>query len=352
MRKLISVLFILVSTGVLFAEKIADLPEVMKPASMVIDGNTVYIADEGVVHIYTLNPVKKIGQFGSAGEGPGEFSSPPYVTVCSDHLFINSMGKVMFFSKEGQFMRQAKLPFVLWYFYYPLLPVGENYVGFPVLRQEDGSFIHVGNIYNAQYEFVKEIYRGDAPQVLPPPRPGTKVIKRDFAVIPNYIDVAVAEDKVFVADTRQGFFIAVFDQNGQLLYEIRKNYHKVKVPDEFKDTFWKELRESENYEDLKRRFNYVIRDDYPAFFSFKLADQKIYATTYEKKNQAYELVSLDLKGNILKRSLDFPLDPERKTLTGIASFSNEYVIQGNKIYFLVYNDDSSVFELHVHTILP
>ena len=186
--------------------------------------------------------------------------------------------------------------------------------------------------------------------MLPPPRPGAKVIKLDFAVIPDYVDVAVAQDKVFIADTRKGFFIAVFDQNGQLLYEIRKTYKKIKVPNEFKDTFWKELRENENYEDLKKRFNYLIRNDYPAFFSFKLADQKIFITTYEQENQVYELVSLDLKGSLLSRSFDFPLDPERNTLTGIVSYSNEYVIQDNKIYYLVYNDDSSVFELHVHTI--
>lgn len=350
MKKSLLVLLILLYTSILSAEKLADLPEVMKPASMVIDGNMVYIADEGVVHIYALNPVKRIGQFGTAGEGPGEFNSSPYVTVCSDHLFVNSMGKVMLFSKEGQFMRQIKLPFVLWYFYYPLLPVGDNYVGFPLLRQEDGAFIHAGNLYDSQYALVKEIYKGGVPQILPPPRPGSRVIKRDYEVIPDYVDVAVAEDKIFIADTRKGFFIAVFDQDGNLLYEIRKTHEKITVPNDFKDMFWKELRENQNYEDLKRRFNYIIRENYPAFFSFKLANQKIYVTSYEKKNRVYELVALDLEGNILKRSFDFPLDPERNTLTGIASYSNEYVIQDNKIYYLVYDDDSSVFELHAHKI--
>lgn len=350
MKKMLLVLVILLYSGMLSAEKLADLPELMKPANMAFDGNTVYVADEGVVHIYSLNPVRKIGQFGTAGEGPGEFNSTPYVTACSDHLFVNSMGKVMFFSKGGEFVRQAKLPFVLWYFYYPLLPVGDNYVGFPVDRQEDNTFLHVGNIYNEQFEQIKEIYRGGPPQLLPPPRPGTKVIKRDFDVIPDYVDVAVAQDKVFIADTRQGFFLAVFDQNGKLLYEIRKTYKKVKVPKEFKETFWQELQESENYEDLKRRFNYVIRDDYPAFFSFKLSDQKIYITTYAQENQMYELVSLDFTGNLINRSFDFPLDPERNTLTGIVSFSNEYVIQGTMLYYLEYNEDSSAFELHAHKI--
>lgn len=133
--KAIFLVFVLFGFSTLRAEKIADLKDVMEPASIRIDGNSVYIPDRSVIHFYTLEPLALIKSFGMRGEGPGEFNSTPHVKIYEDGLFLNCSGKIMQYTREGEFVHQTKLPFRLFYFYYPLLKVEENYVGFPLDRE-------------------------------------------------------------------------------------------------------------------------------------------------------------------------------------------------------------------------
>ena len=350
--KILRFLMIFLCALPLFPLKIADLPGVDHPASMTIEDSILYVCDRESIHIFQLEPFRFIQKFGRLGEGPGEFNSPPHLAVFSDHLFVNTMGKIMKFSKKGEFVEQTKIPFTYFYFYYPLMQAGPNYVGLPLRRVEDTTtFIHTVNFYDSQLKLIKEIYEGGSPQILPPMRPGSKVVKVDFEVIPDCLEVATQDDKIFVGDTRRGFYIAVFSNTGEHLFDIEREYRKVKVSDEFKKEFWEEVRSSERWEQLKQQFNYVIKDHYPAFFSMKIQRRKIYVTTYDQKDSLYEIVVLDLKGKILKRGFSFPLDPEFRVLTGIASFSNQYVIYDDKIYYILLNDNSMVYELHARSLV-
>ena len=345
--KILRFLVILLCALPLFPEKIADLPGLDHPASMTIRDSILYVCDRESIHVFQLEPFRFIQKFGRRGEGPGEFNSPPHLAAFSDHLFVNTMGKIMKFSKKGEFLEQTKIPFTYFYVYYPLLQAGRNYVGLPFRRIEDTTtFIHTVNVYDSQLKMIKEIYQGISPRLLPPPRPGTKIVKVDFEVIPDCMEVAVQDNKIFVGDTRRGFHIAVFSSTGEHLYDIEKDYRKVKVPDEFKKEFWEEVQSSERWEQLKQQFNYKIRDHYPAFYSMQIQQKKIYVTTYDRKDSLYETVILDLEGNILKRGFSFPLDPEFRVLTGIVSFSNQYVIYDDKVHYIILNDDSMVYELH------
>jgi len=232
------------------------------------------------------------------------------------------------------------------------MQTGPNYVGLPLKRVEDTvPFIYTVNIYGSQLELIKEIYQGASPQLLPPARPGTKIIKQDFEVIPDCLEVAVQDNKIYVGDTRRGFYITVFSNTGEHLFDIKKEYRKVKVPDEFKKEFWQELRASERWEEQKQRFNFLIKDYYPAFYSMKIQQKKIYVTTYDQKNSLHELVVLDLQGKILKRDFAFPLDPEFRVLTGTASFSDQYAVFDDIVYYVVLNEDSMLYELHASSVV-
>lgn len=346
--KILRLCFVLMCVVSLAAEKIADLPELAKPASIAVDGDRLYICDSDSVHIYSLDPLKYEKSFGRAGAGPGEFNSRPHLAVYQDGFLINTMGKIMSFSRSGEFIKQTKIPFVYFYFYFPMYKAGTNYVGLPLKNLEGTSmFIHAVNVYDAELHLIKEIYLGSSPQLLPPPPPGSKVVKTDVEVIPDCLETAVQDDRIFIADSRRGFFVSVFDQAGEHLYDIHKEFEAVKVSDDFKDGFWKAKRSLENWARLKQRFNYRIKDFYPAFSSMKIQGQKMYFTTYARKRGLYEMVVLDLRGSLLGRSFCFPLEPEAKLLGGIAPFSNEYAIQDDMLYYLVLNEDTMLFELHV-----
>ena len=82
----------------------------------------------------------------------------------------------------------------------------------------------------------------------------------------------------------------------------------------------------------------------------RIDNQKIYVTTYEKKEDNYEIVVLDLEGNILERSFCFPLHPLQRTSRRFVSYSNEYDIVNDNIYYLVENKDTEEWELHTTEI--
>ncbi len=350
MRHTAWLLAILCMTPVV-GEKVADLPELNRPGSMAVADSVLYICDMEAIHVYSMDPFRFVRTIGRGGEGPGEFNSAPHLAVHPDGLFINAMGRIMTFSEAGEFQAQTKIPFVYWYVFYPFMKSGDNFVGLPLKRIDDASkVIHTVNLYDPQLKLIAEFYQAGPPALLPPPRPGGKIVKTDYQVIPDCLEVSVHGGRIYVADSRKGFTIAVFDGAGKHLFDWEKEYTRIKVSEEFKRQFWEETRASDNWEQLKQRFNYIIRDHYPAFFSMKVQQGRMYLTTHAQKDGMHEVVVLDLQGNILKRAFTCPLDPEVRLLRGIAPFSNEYVIRDDTFYYLTLNEDSMLYELHAHAI--
>jgi len=347
--KNIAWLTIILAVTPVMGEKVADLPELNRPSSMAVADSMLYICDDDAIRVYAMEPFRFVRTLGRGGEGPGEFNSSPHLAVHPDGLFVNTMGKIMKFSSDGEFQGQTKLPFVYWYFYYPLMKLGDNFVGLPLKRiGEVSKTIHTVNLYDPQLKLIAEFYQGGPPAMLPPPPPGGKVVKTDYQVIPDCLEVAVHGARIYVADSRRGFAMAVFDSTGKHLFDWEKAYTRIKVPEEFKRRFWEETRAADNWEQQKLRFNYIIRDHYPAFFSMKIQQGKIYLTTYARRDGLHEVVVLDLRGDILKRVFACPLDPEVRLLRGIAPFSNEYVIRDETFYTIILNEASMLYELHAH----
>ncbi|MCJ7578937.1 MAG: hypothetical protein MUP98_00200, partial [Candidatus Aminicenantes bacterium] len=314
-----------------------------------------FIRDDGSILIYTLSDFSLIKKFGREGQGPGEFHDSPFLTITGDEIFIGERIKIMRFSRNGDFLAETKLPYS-YIGYYPLVPVGNNYVGVPVSRVDSSGFRQIGNIYNSEFEQIRQFYetipfRTSPPP--PPPKPGSKtapaIINEDFEVIRDYVSYEVSEDKIFVADTRKGFFIAVFDSKGQPLYEINHPYKETKVPKQFKDAFYDRIQQSDHADELFRRNNYLFRKVFPAFVEFQINDGKIYVTTSIHKDNLYEIAVLDLKGEILKRSLSLPSKLYLRALHNNLG-TRVYAIHDNKIYSLDYNDDEEIYKLHIHAL--
>lgn len=355
MRKiiLIFIILLLAFVNLAFGAKAGVLSRVIKPAAISVDGNQVYITEGTSVHIYSLRPFKHLKTFGVEGEGPGEFRRRPYVNLYREHLFTNSPGKIMFFSRNGVFQKEIKLPFHYFYFNYPLLPVKGNYVCLQLKAVKQGKlkFVYEGKIYGPDFQLLKSFCQVDSPFLPPPPRPGTKpAAKVNYDVIGECLDFAAADGNIFLADSRKGFFISVFSHKGDLLYEIDNKYKKIKVPEAFEEEYMREEKKSKNWERSKMLYNYVFKEYYPSFFTFKVSDHKIYAVTHEKKEGKHEVVVMDLGGNILKRSFVFPLDPMEREVYGFPSYSTTYDISKDHIYYLVEDPEEETWELHTSPI--
>ena len=337
--------------------KIIPLPDLIHPSSIAVDNNQLLIADEASVSIYSLTDFSHQKKFGRYGQGPGEFQYPPRLNVFPKEFFFENGAKIMRYSRNGDFLEETKLPFRYFGLDYPLLPVGDNYAGFPLSRIEQSKAVQIGRIYDNKFQTIRQFYEGiplRIPPPPPPPKPGGEgaVIakKQDFEVIRDCINYAVFEDKIYVADSRKGFFISVFDSQGQLMYEIDLDYKELKIPKQFKNAYMARLKERDNWENLQQRNNYRFRASFPAFIEFQLNKGKIYLTTNASKNNLYEIVVLDLKGEIIKRSFSLPSDLYLRALHDNTLASKEYVIFENRIYSLNYNDNNEYYELHIHVM--
>ena len=327
-------------------ERIFALPEVVRPRQIVAEIGRVYFVDRRNVTVYNLSDGRFLKKIGKLGQGPGEFSrGPRRLSIVGNRLIVKDVVSFEVFSLEGEHKGWIKEPVSI--AHYPFLPVGRNFVGFPMLRDDDGSLIAPsGHIWDSNLKLKRKFY-GELPAFPPaPPPPGSPQSsgRSDKLLIRDYGDYTVYGDQIYVADSSKGFSISVFDENGILLREIRHSFDAVKVPKSFIDDVvkkWKTLR------DWRTHYFFldpVVPEYFPAFIDFKIDNDRIYALTAAKKNDLYEIIAMDLEGKILGREFRFPLQPNFET-----PFFNgfRYDIEGDKLVWFEYNDIKEVYELHI-----
>ena len=168
--------------------------------------------------------------------------------------------------------------------------------------------------------------------------------KSDELLIRDYGDYAVYGNRIYVADSRRGLWISVFDENGLLLPEINPPFDRVKVPKGFVDAVVKEWKASKDWQAYFSYINPVVPEYFPALMDFKIDQGRLCVLTAAKKNDLYEIIVMDLEGKILERKFRFPLKPNFE----YPFYNrNKYDIEGNKLIWFDYSDDKGMYELHI-----
>jgi len=327
-------------------ERIIAMPELESPRQIVVEKGRVYFVDRRDVVVYNLSDGRFLMKIGKLGQGPGEFNmGPSRLSVLGDRLIIKDLHSFECFNLEGIYTGGIKEPDPI--AFYPFLPVGRNFVGFPMFRYEDGSLSGPsGRIYDSNLKHKREFF-GELPSLPPPPPPpGSAKSRRrsDKLLIRDYGDYMVYGDRIYVADSSRGFSISVFDESGILLREIKHPVEKVKVPENFVGEVVKEWKVSKYWQTIYSHFKPVVPEYFPALIDFKIDRGRICALTAAKKDDLYEIIVMDLEGKILGREFRFPLQPNFET-----PFFNgfKYDIEGNKLVWFDYNDDKETYELHI-----
>ncbi|MCJ7587107.1 MAG: M48 family metalloprotease [Candidatus Aminicenantes bacterium] len=345
--------------------KIIPLPMVKRPMALTAGKERIYLLDfdqAKIAHqivILSASDFSHMKTFGKKGQGPGEFLMGPGIPrIVGNSIWCYDINKMVVFSPDGDLQKEILLPHEI--NSNSLLPIGSNYV---TLGWEEGYSSQVGRVFDQNFRVIKQFTPAIPISLLypppppPPPRPGQKETaqkaepqpKTDYQAVPDCIGLAVADDKIFFADTREGFHIGVFDAQGNPLYEIKKNYETLKIPADFQDAYMKTIRERSAW--LLDVANIQFREFYPAFMSFKIADGKIYLATYAQQNGLNELIVMNLKGDILKRSFSFPLSSAFDLDYNNFNVSSiRYDICDGQIYFLMKDEKTNGYELHIQSV--
>ena len=301
MKKHIILSLILLVSANLYAQKTFILPDVQKPHQIAVDGNDLYIFDEAdySLHIYTIFPFALKLKFGKKGDSPHEFKYLPFVYLQPESLVCTDFTKTIWFSKKGTALKAKD--YADFSDFDPssemlLIPIQEKYLR---ITADHGQQKRHVSLLDSEWKTLKELYEG----------PFTW---RSDAPIHYRTDTLCYKDMIFIADTQEGFYITVFDDEGNHLQTIDKTQDVEKVLDR------------------------------PLLHQYCVSEDKIYATTYKKEDDKTEMIILDLKGNILRR-LYLPLSsiqPKR----GVLRY-DLFTVNQEKLYELIKNKETERWEL-------
>lgn len=321
-----------------YGEKLATLPELIRPGALAIDDEQIYVAQEVEIYIYSLEDFSFKTKFGKAGEGPQEFKTAfgggtairiiPY----DDHLLVNSAGKISYYSKNGKYIKEIKIPSIS-----PsggsFQPAGSGFIGMDAaISSEDQSLCAAINLYDKKMTKIKEIFRKN-------------VMQRGRMQYPAAASTFyVLRDRIILGGDEE-FILNIFDIEGNTLPAIKRDYKRLKVTDEYKERVHKALKKNPAtkplYEAIKKLISFP--DYFPAIQLFCVDAGKIYIMTYLEEDEKYETFIYSKDGKILKRVF-LPF----KYTDGVEA--NPYTFHNNKFYQLIENEETEEWELHAAKI--
>jgi len=345
-RKVLAfILAVTLFTAFATAEKIGILEGILQPAGVAVWGDEVFILEGATVFVFSLDDLRLLRKFGREGQGPGEVEITPWLKnilyVFNDNVVIDSVNKVVMFSQSGTLIKELRRSEQ----FTQMIPVGKNFAAKKRAFFEKEKMVYSTiNWYDPDSQKIRELYRQ------PFAAQGKKI-----DMIPDSVHFAVYEDKIFIEESPKGFYIEVFDHNGEMIYAIQKDFEKISVQAAHK-------REAEKlmsvdpfmsnapggWKELKKTMNLNYPDLFPAISDMVIADNKIYVQTYKKLSQRRQYIVLDLKGNELTRTFLQEVSPpgftEQMMGTGVRLFD----ISHDRFYYIVETDEGS--ELHTQEI--
>lgn len=326
-KVMLIVCMILSITNLAHSKKVSDLPDVLVPNMIAVDKNQLYISDRYAVLIYNLNhleqPPEKIGR---KGDGPGEFRNKPNIQFFHDSIFIHSGFKCSFYSKKGELIEEKRYPSSC----LPVIQIGKVGTGYAVRRWIFGfpdSYDDI-SILDQNFKKIKDIYH----QKMPKPD-----LSSPYPLLRPRIRFQCYQDKVFIADAKKGFYIEIFDNKGNILRVINRDYKKIKLNDAYRRKTLEEFKNLPGVRKHWRRFKnrkFSYPEFFPPFRDLCVSDDRIYVKKYGSENGKEKYVILDFKGNLIK-TIFLPAASERL-----------FSVNNNMFYYIAENEDGEVWELH------
>jgi hypothetical protein len=301
MKRCLLGILALTAAANLSAQKTIVLSDLQQPHQIAVDGNDLYIFDEAdySLHVYTISPFALKWKYGQKGDGPRDFKYLPFVYVQPESLACTDFTKIIWFSKKGKVLKAMEFSDLKDFDLNSemlLIPVKKHFLR---ITADHGQHKRHVFLLDSKFNTVKELYEGS-------------FIWESNAPVHYRTDTLSSQGLVFISDTLKGFHITVFDDKGNLLQTIDKNQDVEQVPDR------------------------------PLLHQYCVSDNKIYASTYLKKDNQTEMIVLDLKGRILRR-LYLPLAsirPQRGVLR-----NDLYAVGREKLYELIQNRETGKWEL-------
>lgn len=207
--------------------------------------------------------------FGRRGQGPGELREPLFPVITNqDEVLIMDEGKrkLFIFTKEGDFIKS----------------IPQDTATVALFSLENGNYLRVSAFYDYPDDFLpyvllfslsssgfKEIKELDRITL-------TYIMRgKEKAITPGFF-WSVTKTNVYFGNEERGYEINVFDLEGNLVRKIKKDYRKVRIPDEYIKEKTEGMREG-------WRQRYYFPEYFPPFQCAFVDDkERLFVITNEK----------------------------------------------------------------------
>jgi len=158
-KTVLSVIFLL-SALYCFPREGGVLTGVNRPGMIGVSNDELYVIEDATVFVYSIDDCRLKRKFGEKGEGPGELKVVPSwvngITVFPDSVYVESVDKIVEFSKDGNLKRERKKPVESGKF----TPVGNHFVGKKIKRDLSNRIMLITIVlYDSDMNEIKELYR-------------------------------------------------------------------------------------------------------------------------------------------------------------------------------------------------
>jgi hypothetical protein len=353
MKKKTTFVLMMLMVSMTFAARLGTLEGVFKPQLIKVFEDDVFVVEGHKLFVYSLKDLRLKRKIGKEGEGPGEFNLDPNrtaaVSVFPESLIIESRFKVVYFSRDGKFIKEIrKHPGTV-----QTVPIGKNFVVHKILYGPGGKSYFTLNLYDSEMKEIKELYR-------------VKFFNFEgkLHLMADSINFCICDNKLFIEESTDGFVIEVFDSEGNKLNRIEKPYKKIKVTENLReealDHFLsipalrqavKEKGKIEVVNDLERRGGLIYTDYLPAIQDIKTDGKSIFLKTCHKKGDKEKYFLMDVKGKTLKE-IYLPMTRKESFFNQLQGDKKYYSFYNHKFYYLknVETEDDENWEVHVEDI--
>lgn len=336
MKKIALLFILLLAWGPVRAEKAVPLDVLTNPDGIAVNNRYIYVSDFPHVYIFSLKDFGLERKIGKKGAGPGEFlprtgKKRLFIHVLPDAIFVESRGRVSFFTLKGDFVKEFNVGATG----YRFQPWQGKFLG---KKRIPGKHSLYGtlNLFDANFTRLKEVYR-----VKYAIQPG-----RDIIVFnPNDFRYHPGKNFLYIRDKKE-FAVKIYDRGFKLVSTIKRDDYvlrKILPGDQKKMHHVFKLSLKERYEPLKHRIKFP--DTFVAIRNLIIDGGTLYMITYKKLEGGVECFTYTQDGKFV-RALHIPLRSEN-----ILQYY-PHTIHNGILYQLVENEETETWELCINRLTP
>lgn len=332
------------------AVRLGALPGILRPESIAVTKNRLYILEEASVFVFSLNDLRLIAKIGGRGDGPGEIQVNPLfpsrITVDSrQNLIVETMYRLIFFSEDYHLRKEIRKSNRI----YNIVPVNDKFAALHMIYSDKAKALFQAiSLFDQKLETVKELYRQ--------PFNSDTVTKKQIQMVQDSIHFAVHGDKIFVEQSDRGFSIGVFDHAGNFQYRIGKNIPPLRITEKDRQFLLKRFQEdtgvrfiiltSGGWDHFKKTMKVIHPEFFPAIKDILVYGNRIYLTTFSRSGEMNRFLMMDLTGENMKETY-IPFIGEGNFFGQMFGKENRlYDISRHRFYYLEENEEAEEWEIH------